>query len=166
MDQLDLDIISFLQKDGRMPLTEIANKLGVSEGTVRNRFARLKQDNTIQVVGMADPHQLGYDAPAVIAVSVHPQQLDSVVSAIADLPEVSYLIMVSGEYDLMVEVMCKDRDSLASLLKDEIRTLDGVTRTQTFFILHTYKMAFGALPVLPQSADQNFRFEENDFDRE
>ena len=150
MDQLDLDIISFLQKDGRMPLTEIAKELGVSEGTVRNRVSQLMDKQTIQVVGMADPHQLGYDAPAVIAVSVQPQKLNEVVELIADLPEVSYLIMVSGEYDLMVEVMCKDRDSLAALLNERIRGLDGVTRTQTFFILHTYKMAFGALPVLPE----------------
>lgn len=144
-----MDIISFLQKDGRIPLTEIAKGLGVSEGTVRNRVSQLLENQTIQIVGMADPHQLGYDAPAIIAVSVQPQKLDSVVKLIADLPQVSYLILVSGEYDLMVEVMCKDRDSLATLLNENIRALDGVIRTQTYFILQTYKMAVGALPVLP-----------------
>ena len=57
--------------------------------------------------------------------------------------------MVSGEFDLLVEVMCKDRDELTVLLNEHIRVIDGVTRTQTFFIFHTYKMAYGALPVLP-----------------
>jgi Lrp/AsnC family transcriptional regulator, regulator for asnA, asnC and gidA len=153
MDKLDLDIISLLQRNGRIPFTEIAKEVGVSEGTVRNRLGQLLENQTIQIVGMADPLQLGYDAPAVIAVSVMPQKLDDVVKHIADLPQVSYLIMVSGEYDLMVEVMCKDRDDLAALLNTHIRGLEGVTRTQTFFILHTYKMAFGALPVIPERED-------------
>jgi len=149
MDDLDLKIIAHLQTDGRKPLTEIARSLNVSEGTIRNRVSQLIENQTIQVVGMADPHQLGYDAPAIITLSVHPNKLDDIVRQIADLPEVSYLIYVSGEYDLIVEVMCKDRDSLTKLLNEKIRSIDGVTRTQTFFILHTYKMAFGALPVLP-----------------
>lgn len=149
MDKLDLDIISFLQKDGRMPLTKIAGELGVSEGTVRNRVNQLVENQTIQIVGMADPHQLGYDAPAMIAISVLPQKLDSVSNKIADIPQVSYFVLVSGEFDLLVEVMCKNRDDLTNLLNNKIRTMEGVTRTQTLFILHTYKMAFGALPVLP-----------------
>ena len=156
MDELDLDIISLLQRNGRMAFTDIAKEVGVSEGTVRNRLSQLLDDQTIQIVGMADPLKLGYDAPAVIAVSVQPQMLDEVAKKIADLPQVSYLIMVSGEYDLMVEVMCKDRDDLAALLNKQIRGLEGVTRTQTFFILHTYKMAFGALPVIPdRNRDQD-----------
>ena len=45
---------------------------------------------------------------------------------------------------------------MEKLLNDQIRSIDGVTRTQTFFILHTYKMAFGALPVLPhKEAEEN-----------
>ena len=105
---------------------------------------------------MADPHQLGYDAPAIIALSVQPNKLDEVVRKIADLREVSYLIYVSGDVDLMVEVMCKDRDSFTKLLNEKIRTIKGVTRTQTFFILHTYKMAFGALPVIPKDSQDPF----------
>jgi Lrp/AsnC family transcriptional regulator for asnA, asnC and gidA len=149
MDQLDFDIIAYLQRDGRIPFTEIAKGLNVSEGTVRNRVSRLLEDNIIQIVGMADPYQLGYDAPAIIAISVYPSHLGNVAKKLAELPQVSYLVLVSGEFDLMVEVMCKDRDDLTTLLNDHIRIIEGVTRTQTFFVLHTYKMAYGALPVLP-----------------
>ena len=94
-------------------------------------------------------YELGYDAPAIIAVSVQPNKLEDVVRKLADLREVSYLIYISGDFDLMVEVMCKDRENLTKLLNEQIRSTEGVTRTQTFFILNTYKMAFGALPVLP-----------------
>jgi Lrp/AsnC family transcriptional regulator for asnA, asnC and gidA len=149
MDQIDLDIIALLQQDGRRPYTEIAKVLNVSEGTVRNRVARLVEEKIIQIVGMADPIQLGYDAPAIIGVSINPHKMDDVTRSLAALPQVSYLVMVSGEFDLLVEGMCKDRDELTVLLNEHIRVIDGVTRTQTFCIFHTYKMAYGALPVLP-----------------
>jgi Lrp/AsnC family transcriptional regulator for asnA, asnC and gidA len=149
MDQIDLDIIALLQRDGRISFTEIAKLLNVSEGTIRNRVARLMEEKTIQVVGMADPIKLGYDAPAIIGLTVRPPHMDNVAKEVAAIPEVSYLVMVAGEFDLMVEVMCKDRDGLTTLLNEKIRPIEGVSRTQTFFILHTYKMVYGALPVLP-----------------
>ena len=106
MDQIDLDIISYLQSDGRTPFTDIAKALDVSEGTVRNRVARLIQVRVLQMVGMVDPYRLGFDAPAVISVSVQPPLLEKVAHTISKFPEVSYLIMVSGEFDLLVEVLC------------------------------------------------------------
>ncbi|MFU8773771.1 MAG: Lrp/AsnC family transcriptional regulator, partial [Anaerolineales bacterium] len=148
LDHIDLDIISHLQHDGRKPFTEIASNVGISEGTVRNRFQRLTSDQTIQVIGMADPIQLGFDAPAMIGVSVHPTQLMNVAEAIADFEEVSYLIMVSGEFDLFVEVMCRDRKHLAAFISERIHQIPGIVRTQTFIILRTFKMAYGAIPIL------------------
>lgn len=146
MDQIDLDIISFLQSDGRMPFTDIAKALGVSEGTVRNRVARLMQDRVLQIVGMVDPYRLGYDAPAIISVSVQPPLLNQVAKTISTFPEVSYLIMVSGEFDLLVEVLCKDRDHLANFLNEKLLKVAGILNTQTSMVLHTYKMSYGALP--------------------
>lgn len=146
MDQIDLEIISYLQSDGRMPFTDIARAIDISEGTVRNRVARLIEHRILQIVGMVDPYQLGYDAPAVINVSVQPPLLNQVAKTIAKFPEVSYLIMVSGEYDLLVEVMCKDRDHLANFLHGRLLKVPGITSTQTSMVLHTYKMSYGALP--------------------
>ena len=146
MDQIDLDIISFLQSDGRMPFTDIAKALGVSEGTVRNRVARLMHDRVLQIVGMVDPYRLGYDAPAIISISVQPPLLNQVAKTISTFPEVSYLIMVSGEFDLLVEVLCKDRDHLANFLNEKLLKVAGILNTQTSMVLHTYKMSYGALP--------------------
>ncbi len=150
MDNLDRAILSYLQKDGRKPYTEIAQVLNVTEGTVRNRVAKLVEDRVVQIVGMVDPYQLGFDAPALIGVSVQPAELDNAAATIAAFPEVSYLIMISGEYDLMVEVMCRNREHLATFIKDNLHQVPGITRTQTFLILHTYKMAYGAQPMLTQ----------------
>lgn len=146
MDQIDLDIISYLQSDGRMPFTDIAKSLDISEGTVRNRVARLMREHVLQIVGMVDPNRLGYDASAVISISVQPPLLSQVAKTLSKFSEVSYLIMVSGDYDLLLEVLCKDRDHLAYFLNEKLLKVPGITNTQTSMVLHTYKMSYGALP--------------------
>jgi len=151
MDKLDLELIEILQKDGRTPFTEIAKTLDISEGTVRNRLARLRDQGILQVVGLVDPYQLGFDAPAMIGVSVDPPKLESAAEVISRFEEVSYLIMVSGEFDLIVEVMCQDRESLAEFLNQKLRQVPGITRTQTYLILRTFKMAYGARPTISSS---------------
>lgn len=147
MDKLDKDIINFLQENGRMRYTKIADQLGVTEGTVRNRAARLLEENLIQIVGMTDPHNMGYEAPAMIGISVQPAHLESAAQTLAILPEVSHLILVSGEYDLIIEVFCRNREHLANFVTDNLQPIPGVQKTQTFMILHTYKVAHGAKPI-------------------
>jgi Lrp/AsnC family transcriptional regulator for asnA, asnC and gidA len=152
VDKLDLDILALLQHDGRKPYTEIAHMLDVSEGTVRNRVARLVESGAVQIVGLIDPYQLGFDAPAMIGVSLQSVDLEMTAAQIARFPEVSYLVMVSGEYDLMVEVLCRDREHLVAFLNQQLRKVPGVVRTETFLILDTFKMAYGAQPRLPHLA--------------
>lgn len=152
MDNTDLAILSCLQKDARRSFTDIANELNVSEGTVRNRVSRLMEKRTIQLVGLIDPNQLGYDAPAMIGVTVQSNLLEKAALEIAQFPEVSYLVMSSGEYDLLVEVLCKNREHLADFLNQKLRQIEGVLQTKTFMILRTFKMAYSADPV-PLSQD-------------
>ena len=146
MDNLDLEIISHLRSDGRKPYTEIASALDVSEGTIRNRVSRLIKEKVIQIVGLADPYKLGQDAPAIIGVRVEPAAMEAVAAELVKQSEVTYLVSVSGEFDLMLEVMCKDREHLSKFLNKNLRMIQGVSRTQTFSILHTYKMSFGVTP--------------------
>lgn len=147
MDDLDLAILGLLQTDGRRPFTDIALALGVSEGTVRNRVARLREEKILHIVGLVDPNSLGFNAPAMIGVSIVEGDIEKIASDIASFPEVSYLIMVSGEFDLFVEVLCKDREHLANFLNQKLRRIYGVGKTQTFMTLRTFKMAYGAPPI-------------------
>ena len=148
MDEIDLGIIRQLQLDGRKAFTEIAELLGVSVGTVRNRLARLLEERALQIVGVVDPIRLGYKVPALIGVSVQPLLLQSVAEAIAAFPEVSYLFMVSGEFDLFVEVQCRGREHLAAFLNEHLLRVPGVARAQTFINLKTYKMNYGISPAI------------------
>jgi Lrp/AsnC family transcriptional regulator for asnA, asnC and gidA len=141
MDRLDYEILSVLQQDGRRSFTEIGKKLGVSEGTIRKRVMRLVDDGVIRIIGLVDPHLVGFDAPAMIQVSVSPPHLEEAAQAIAQFPEVSYLLMVSGEFDLIVEVRCRNREHLASFIRDQLQQVTGVQRTVSSLVLHTYKLA-------------------------
>ena len=147
MDKTDLAILSFLQKDARRSFTDIANELGISEGTVRNRVSRLVENKAIQFVGLIDPNQLGFEAPAMIGVTVQSNLLEEAAAEIAQFPEVSYLVMTSGEYDLIVEVLCRDREHLANFLNKDLRQIEGILQTKTFMILRTFKMAYSADPT-------------------
>ena len=147
MDKLDLSILASLQTDGRRPFTDIAQELGVSEGTVRNRVSKLIENKTLHIVGLVDPGSMGLNAPAIIGVSVNEGDIEQIAAGIAAHPEVSYLIMVSGEFDLIVEVLCKNREHLANFINYKLRKVKGVERTQTFMTLRTFKMAYGAPPI-------------------
>lgn len=141
MDRLDYEILSVLQQDGRRSFTEIGKAAGVSEGTIRKRVTRLVDEGVIRIIGLVDPHLVGFDAPAMIQISVSPPHLEEAAQAIAQFPEVSYLLMVSGEFDLIVEVRCRNREHLASFIRDQLQKVPGVQRTVSSLVLHTYKLA-------------------------
>ncbi len=140
LDQIDRSILSHLQADGRKSYTDIARAIGVTEGTVRKRAARLLEDDVIRIIGLVDPHKVGFESPAIIQVTVAPPHLDGAAQAIKGFPEVSYLLMVSGEYDLMVEVRCRDRHHLADFIRDKLQKVEGVQKTVSTLVLHTYKL--------------------------
>ncbi|MGB1252602.1 MAG: Lrp/AsnC family transcriptional regulator [Candidatus Promineifilaceae bacterium] len=140
MDQLDFQILSQLQEDGRRPYTEIAKTLGVTEGTIRKRAAKMIDEEVVRIIGLVEPHKVGFEAPAIIHVTVAPPHLEQAAQTIKQFPEVSYLLMVSGEYDLMVEVRCRGREHFATFLRDKLQQVAGVQRTVSAMVLHTYKL--------------------------
>jgi Lrp/AsnC family transcriptional regulator for asnA, asnC and gidA len=142
LDSLDREIISYLQYDGRMPFTKIASELGISEGTVRRRVSQLTKSNILQIVAIVEPHNMGWEEAAMIAISVQANLISSVADEIAKLPEVAYLFQAAGEYDLVAEVFCKDREHFVSFLNNKLQQIPGVERTQSFMILKMHKLSY------------------------
>lgn len=141
LDDLDFQILSFLQQDGRMSFTVMAEKLGVSIGTIRTRFNKLTEDGAIQLIGRVDPEKVGFRCYAQIAVFVRPATFrDKVAKKIAILPEVSFLALTSGEFDLEVDVMCRDNNHLVDFV-NRISEMEGVNQTNTTIYLKVYKYA-------------------------
>jgi Lrp/AsnC family transcriptional regulator for asnA, asnC and gidA len=152
MDEVDQFILRTLQEDGRTPFTEIAKKAGVSETTIRTRYRNLVEEGIVQTVGIVDPYALGFQAPAIIGVSVDLGSVEEVASAIAQLPEVSYLVMTLGSFDLMVEVFCRDLTHLTRLLTEHIHPIQGVESTETLVIARNYKLSYRWSPALVMQA--------------
>jgi Lrp/AsnC family transcriptional regulator for asnA, asnC and gidA len=148
MDELDQLILKTLQKDGRTPFTQIARQAGVSETTVRSRYRSLEESGIVRTVGVVDPFALGFHAPAVIGVSVDADKIERVAKAVAELPEVSYLVMTLGSFDLTVEVFCRDLNHLTDFVTQQIGRIPGVRSTETLMIARSYKLSYRWSPVL------------------
>ncbi len=140
--ELDKRIIEHLQQDGRRPFTQIAADLGVSEASVRARANRLVERGILQIVGVTDPLKLGFQQQAMIGVRCQADLLMEVARTVADFPEVSYLVVTAGSYDLLVEVVCEDNDALLRFLTHRLRQVEGVRETETFVYLRMVKQVY------------------------
>jgi Lrp/AsnC family transcriptional regulator for asnA, asnC and gidA len=153
MDELDQLILQTLQEDGRTPFTQIAKVAGVSETTIRSRYRSLEEAGIVRTVGVVDPFALGFQAPAIIGVSVEAGRIEEVARVIQDLPEVSYLVMTLGFCDLTVEVFCRDIAHLTDFVTQTIGQIPGVRSTETLMIARSYKLSYGWAPVLTTDSE-------------
>jgi Lrp/AsnC family transcriptional regulator for asnA, asnC and gidA len=148
LDKLDFEILSCLQQDGRMSFTVIAEKLEVSIGTVRSRFNKLIEEGTINIIGRVNPDKVGFQSYAQIGICVRPVTLkENVAESISNLPEVSFLAATSGDYDLEVDVMCRNNDHLMDFVNG-ISKIDGVYQTKTTLYFKVYKYSQPDLGLL------------------
>ncbi len=139
IDGLDQGIIEALQENGRESFRAIASRLGVSEATVRARYARLCDDDILQVVGVTNPLGLGFEQALVgLKTTGSP---GPVADEISSWPEADYVVVTAGQYDLVVEVVADDRRGLLELT-NRMRALDGVVSTETFLYLDLVKQLY------------------------
>ena len=153
LDETDRAIVAHLQYDGRKPFTEIADDLDLSEGTVRRRVKQMTDEGILQIVAIVEPQFLEWNAAGMVGVSVQPGQVEAAAERISRFPEVTYLFMSSGGFDLFVEVYCRDRTHFVSFLSEQLQKVPGVLRTETFMILKMYKLSYrwGESEVPPPS---------------
>jgi Lrp/AsnC family transcriptional regulator, regulator for asnA, asnC and gidA len=142
LSDLDKRIIEHLQEDGRRPFTQIAAVLGVSEAAVRARTNRLIEKGILQVVGVTDPLKLGFQVWAMIGVRVEAARLIEVAEEIASFPETDYVVVTAGSYDILVEAVAEDNESLLQFLSTRLRKIQGVRETETFVYLRLMKQNY------------------------
>jgi Lrp/AsnC family transcriptional regulator for asnA, asnC and gidA len=141
LDDTAKRIIAELQQDGRRSYASIAASVGLSESAVRARVQRLLDAGVMQVVAVTDPMQLGFPRQALIGIEVA-GDLTSVADSLAAMPEVDYVVITAGSFDILVEVVCTDDDQLLHILSERIRTLPQVRRTETFVYLRLVKQTY------------------------
>ena len=142
LDDLDKSIIKCLQADGRRPYAQIGRQLQVPEATVRQRAERLIHRGVIQIVGVTDPLAMGFQQPALIGLKVDAARLDAIAAEIAELDEVTYLVVTTGRFDLMCEVVCEDNEHLLRVLTERLAVIDGIRSTETLVELRFVKESY------------------------
>jgi Lrp/AsnC family transcriptional regulator for asnA, asnC and gidA len=140
LDDLDRAIIEALQKNGREPFRRIADTLGVAEATVRARYARLVEDNILQVTGVTNPLGLGFEGMAMVGVKTAGPP-ERVADEISRWAEADYVVVTAGQFDVLVEVVCADRRGLLDVT-NRIRALEGVVSTESFLYLEMWKQLY------------------------
>ena len=142
IDEIDSKIIKILSQDGRTPFAQIAQRLGVSTGMIRQRYHRLLQEGVLQVVAVTNPLLLGFNTMAQIEVKVDVSRLNEIAKKIASFEEVTYLVILTGSYDLHIEVVCRDKDHLLEFLTQKLHSVEGVRDAETFIYLRITKEVY------------------------
>jgi Lrp/AsnC family transcriptional regulator, regulator for asnA, asnC and gidA len=142
-DSLNRAIIRMLQEDGRTPFKTIADALNVSEGTIRNRFSRMKEAGHLRVVALADPAAINYRADAMLGIKVASNRTPGDVAArLSQHSAVVYVLWVSGRYDLLVEVVFESRRAFLEFLQEHCYGQQDIADIEVMTGLEMYKNQF------------------------
>jgi len=140
LDGVDQAIIEALQKNGREPFRRIAAEVGVSEATIRARYARLCEDDILQVTAVTNPLGLGFDGQAMVGIRTAGAP-GPIADEIARWEEAGYVVVTAGQFDILVELVCADRRQLLELT-NRIRAVGGVVSTESFLYLELWKQLY------------------------
>ncbi len=141
LDDISRAIIEQLQQDGRRPYASIGLAVGLSESAVRQRVARLVDTGVIQIVAVTDPMQVGFSREALIGIRVE-GNIAAVADQLSEVPEIDYVVVTAGGFDVLVEVVCEDDEHLLTVINDRIRTIPGVRSTEAFVYLKLRKQSY------------------------
>jgi Lrp/AsnC family transcriptional regulator, regulator for asnA, asnC and gidA len=138
IDDVDAEIIELLKKNGRMPNTEMANLLDLSETAIRKRLKRLLDDEIIQVVAVVNQRKLGYELEGNIKIRTDPKKNPLVKESLQQLKRIWYIAHVAGASDFDVEFNAKSQDDLHELI-ETINQIDGIRNTEISIRLQLVK---------------------------
>ncbi|HLO28096.1 MAG TPA: Lrp/AsnC family transcriptional regulator [Anaerolineales bacterium] len=141
-DEIDLNIIEALRKDGRVAFAQIAEQLRVSPGMIRQRYSRLVEQGFLKIVAVTNPLRMGYKTMAMIGIRADGSKLLDVAEKISKLDEVIYMIISSGRFDIFAEVVCRDHGDLLRFITEKLSTIDGVRESESFMHLKIVKEVY------------------------
>jgi Lrp/AsnC family transcriptional regulator for asnA, asnC and gidA len=152
LDDVSRAIIEQLQEDGRRSYARIAAAVGLSEAAVRQRVQRLLDAGVMQIVAVTDPMQVGFPRQALVGVR-STGDLRATADQLAQFPEVDYVVVTAGSFDILLEVVCEDDEHLLETIA-RIRAVDGVELTETFVYLGLRKQTYAWGTRRPERASE------------
>jgi Lrp/AsnC family transcriptional regulator for asnA, asnC and gidA len=139
IDEIDLKIVDILWENGRIPNNEIAAKLSISEGTVRNRIKKLTENNYLRVRGLINP-DAGFDKQLiyVLVTLVMTKNWKELSQRVSELPNVKSVSMITGRFDLIIELFIEPHN-LISFLTEELSTIGEIKSTESLVTIKNFK---------------------------
>jgi Lrp/AsnC family transcriptional regulator for asnA, asnC and gidA len=141
LDDTSKAIIEQLQQDGRRPYASIGKAVGLSEAAVRQRVQKLIESGIVQIVAVTDPTQIGFARLLMIGINID-GDIEDAATALGQIPELVYVVITAGSFDVLAEAVVVDDEHLLELLNERIRKLPGVRRTETFMYLKLNKQTY------------------------
>ncbi len=143
LDPIDKKIISVLAEDGRRPYREIARTLNVSEGTVRQRVARLTETGLIRVTAVGDMFNLGFDVIAMIHLNIRPDKIDEYAARIAEYSYVRFVAISVGKADIILQSLHNSMHDLHAFTRNELlQNLPDITAMEIFPLVQRVKSSW------------------------
>ncbi|MEI7860586.1 MAG: Lrp/AsnC family transcriptional regulator [Acidimicrobiales bacterium] len=141
LDDINKAIVEQLQQDGRRTYGSIAEVVGLSEAAVRQRVQKMRDAGIMQIVAVTDPLQIGFHSQAMVGIRADGDARE-VADRLAAVEDIDYVVLVTGTYDILVELVCEDEDQMMELLNGVIRKIPGVRSTETFMYLKLKKQTY------------------------
>lgn len=137
LDKLDYQIIQEMMENGEISYADLGKKLFVSGGTIHVRIKKMHEMGIVKGNRLAvDIKQLGYDVIAFIGIYLEKSSLyDTVAKELRKIPEIIRLNYTTGNYSMLVEMICKDINQLRIVLHDSLQKIKGIERTETLISL-------------------------------
>ncbi|HEV8353514.1 MAG TPA: Lrp/AsnC ligand binding domain-containing protein [bacterium] len=135
LDERDFALITLLQLDGRMPLTELGGRLGVTHATVRSRLERLRTRGIIRITAVADPSKVGFPTQVILGIVGNLAHMPQIEKQLTQLEEVSYVATTTGRLDFIVVASFGSDTDLREFLVHKLSKIEGIRSTETFHIL-------------------------------
>jgi len=137
IDGIDKKILRALMEDARIPILEIARNIDISGAAIHQRIRKLEKSGLISGSKfIIDPRVLGYRTVAFIGVYLDKAiQNPEAIKELKKVPEVLECHYTTGNWNVLIKILCKDNEHLMHLLNNDIQTISGVSRTETFISL-------------------------------
>lgn len=142
LDKVDRAILRLLQEDGRRQYGSIAEELGVSGGTVRNRIMQMMEDGVFRIFAVADPVKLGYQGYAMLLIRLAPgADPDAIADHFYKLSNVTFIVSTAGQYAMLVEAVVESPEALHDFLKRHCYGRTDIAHVEPLIGLRMYKNA-------------------------
>lgn len=137
IDGIDKKILRFLMEDARKPVLEIARNIGISGAAVHQRLRKLEASGLLSGSKfIIDPKIMGYTTMAYIGIYLDKAMSNPLaVKQLEKIPEVLECHYTTGNWSILIKVLCRDNEHLMQVLNKEIQQIEGVSRTETFISL-------------------------------